>query len=70
MDYYEVGLDWAERLIAKLGKHDTSPAAPLNFMCSRPYFRTLDNLPNGRAKSDFARGYRDGWDFGTMKAET
>ena len=58
MDAYEKGADLAEVLYVKLGE---TLSAPINFMCSRPYYRYLEQLASPSDKSDFAKGYRDTW---------
>ena len=65
MDAYEKGADLAEVLYVKLGE---TLSAPINFMCSRPYFRYLEQLESPIDKSDFAKGYRDTWTWKNIRS--
>ena len=65
MDPYESGADLAEMLYVKLGE---TLSAPINFMCSRPYFRYLEQLPTPSDRADFAKGYRDTWTWKNIRS--
>tara|TARA_Y100000361_G_C10949414_1_gene232961 strand:- start:160 stop:363 length:204 start_codon:yes stop_codon:yes gene_type:complete len=65
MDAYEKGADLAEVLYVKLGE---TLSAPINFMCSRPYYRYLEQLSSPSEKSDFAKGYRDTWTWKNIRS--
>ena len=65
MDAYEKGADLAEVLYVKLGE---TLSAPINFMCSRPYFHNLEQLHSPSEKSDFAKGYRDTWTWKSIRS--
>ena len=64
-DAYEDGADLAEGLYLKLGE---TISAPINFMCSRPYFRCLGRYSTDKQRADFARGYRDTWTWKSIGA--